>query len=134
MSILKPALVYFALVFGTGFLLGTIRVLVLEPVVGERTAELMEMPIMLAVVFLAARFTVSKWGRTRKVALAFGLLALLLMILSEIGVVAVLLIGASESTSLSIEGRDPVTSTVYAISLLIFGLLPYLLYPKWRRA
>ena len=44
---LTLALAYFLIVFGAGFLLGTIRVLLLLPVLGERAAELLEMPFML---------------------------------------------------------------------------------------
>jgi hypothetical protein len=52
----KAASLNFALVFGAGFVLGTIRVLWLVPAVGPRTAELFEMPIMLAVNILSARW------------------------------------------------------------------------------
>jgi hypothetical protein len=44
--ILKAAAAYFALVFGTGFVLGTIRVLWVVPQLGLRNAELLEQPIM----------------------------------------------------------------------------------------
>jgi len=49
MQILRAGVLYFALVFGAGFALGTIRTLWTAPSFGTRTAELMEMPIMLAV-------------------------------------------------------------------------------------
>lgn len=45
MQILKAGALYFALAFGAGFVLGTIRVLWAVPRFGERTAELMETPI-----------------------------------------------------------------------------------------
>lgn len=48
MQMLKAGAVYFALVFGAGFVLGTIRTIWAVPRVprvGTRTAELMEMPI-----------------------------------------------------------------------------------------
>src|SRR5208337_4093029 len=58
MQLVKAGVLYFALVFGAGFVLGTIRTLWVVPRVGTRTAELMEMPIMLAVTIVAARWTV----------------------------------------------------------------------------
>ena len=58
MQMAKAGLLYFALVFGTGFLLGPIRLLWLVPRFGTRIAELMEMPVMLVVIVLAARWTV----------------------------------------------------------------------------
>ena len=44
MPILKAGVLYFALVFGAGFVLGTIRTLWVVPRVGTRKAELMETP------------------------------------------------------------------------------------------
>lgn len=61
MTILKAAVVYFALVFGAGFLLGFIRVLFAVPRVGERMAELLEAPVMLAVIILAAYWIVRRF-------------------------------------------------------------------------
>ena len=56
MQVLKASALYFVLVFGAGFVLGPIRILWLVPRVGERTAELIEAPIMLVVIVLAARW------------------------------------------------------------------------------
>ena len=58
MQILKAGALYFAVVFAVGFALGAIRTLWLVRRVGTRTAELMEMPLMLVVTILAARWTV----------------------------------------------------------------------------
>jgi hypothetical protein len=60
MRILKPGVLYFALVFGAGFILGTIRTLWIVPLLGTRVAELIETPIMLLVTILAARLTVRR--------------------------------------------------------------------------
>ena len=43
MHIVKPALLYFAIVFGCGFALGVMRTLWLVPAVGTRIAELCEL-------------------------------------------------------------------------------------------
>ena len=58
LQVVKAGAVYFAIVFGVGFILGAIRTLWVVPRVGARNAELMEMPIMLVVTILAARWTV----------------------------------------------------------------------------
>ena len=51
---LKAAGLYFAVVFGAGVVLGTLRALWLAPQTGSRAAELVEMPFMLAVMIVAA--------------------------------------------------------------------------------
>ena len=58
MQILKAGVLYVALVFGAGFVLGTVRTLWIVPRVGTRRAELMETPIMLVVTIVAARWIV----------------------------------------------------------------------------
>ena len=60
MRILKAGGLYFALVFAAGFALGTIRVLWVVPALGARTAELMEMPFMLVVTVVVARWVVGR--------------------------------------------------------------------------
>lgn len=52
--VLKAGATYFALVFGAGFILGPIRILCIVPRFGVRIAELMEAPLMLVVIILAA--------------------------------------------------------------------------------
>jgi len=58
MRVLTASSLYFALVFGAGFVLGVVRTLFVAPHVGTRSAELMEMPVMLLVTVAAARWTV----------------------------------------------------------------------------
>ena len=41
---IKAGIAYFAVVLGAGFILGSIRVPLLVPRLGERIAELIEMP------------------------------------------------------------------------------------------
>jgi len=57
---LRAGVLYFALVFGAGFVLGTIRTLWIVPRLSARMAELMETPIMLVITILAARWTVRR--------------------------------------------------------------------------
>ena len=125
MKVLKTGLIYFALVFGAGFILGPIRVLWAVPRLGERTAELLEMPIMLAVIIWVAR-RLRRWGRlpaNRLGRLSVGLVALALLLTAEFTLVLAL-------RGMTIEEyfatADPVSGTVYALMLGLFALMPLL--------
>ncbi len=82
MRLLKSGALYFACVFGAGFALGPLRILWVVPRFGVRTAELMEMPIMLAVIVAAARWAVRRLAVPPEAATRVGMgcvaLALLL--------------------------------------------------------
>lgn len=74
-------LAYFAVVFAAGFVLGTMRVLVLAPRLGETLATSAELPVMLAISWWAAGVVVRRLGvpatsaaRVGMGALAFALL------------------------------------------------------------
>ena len=56
----EAGVLYFAVVSGAGFVLGTVRTLWVVPRVGTRRAELMEAPIMLVVTIVAARWIVMR--------------------------------------------------------------------------
>ena len=75
MQILKAGALYFSLVFGVGFVLGAVRTLWIVPRLGTRKAELMEMPIMLFVIILAARWTLEQFSppftATRQMSVGF---------------------------------------------------------------
>lgn len=122
---LKAGVLYFALVFAAGFLLGPVRLLWLVPRFGTRAAELMEAPLMLAVILASARW-VSRvlavpFGRASR--LAMGGLALGLMIAAEFTLVRWLR-GLSLADYLA--GRDPVAGTVYYALLGLLTVAPLL--------
>ena len=126
MQTFKAGLCYFALVFGAGFLLGSVRVPFLVPRLGVRVAELIEMPFMLVAIVLAARYVVSRFAlepscRSR---LPAGLLALTLLLVAEL-----LLTLALQDQTLDryIAGRDPVSGSVYLAMLVLFALMPLIL-------
>jgi hypothetical protein len=121
----KAGALYFALVFCAGFVLGTFRVLVVVPRLGARAAELIEAPIMLAVTFFAARWTVrrlavpSAWPRR----IGMGLVALGLLLAAEFGVV----LGVRGlSPREYFATLDPVSGTTYYALLGVFALMPLL--------
>jgi hypothetical protein len=123
MRILKPALLYFVIVFGAGFILGPIRLLLVIPRVGVRSAELMEAPIMFVVMILASRWIVRKFSEPSDFAsrLVLGFLALVLMLGSEFAL-AIILNGTSVRQY--IATRDPVSGSVYYALLIVFAVLP----------
>lgn len=126
MKTIKAAVLYFALVFGVGFVLGTIRVLWLVPHFGTRLAQLMEMPLMLAVSFIAARWIVQRLAVPFTVSnrLSMGCMALALMLIAEFTLVLSL---RGVSIGEYLATRDPVTGTVYYIMLGLFAIAPLLI-------
>jgi hypothetical protein len=125
MQVLNMGALYFAIVFGAGFLLGPIRILWLEPRVGTRWAELTEAPIMLVVMLLATRWIVRRFRvpRTPSGRLGMGFVALALLLGAEFGLVLSL---RGMTIGQYLATRDPVSGTVYYVMLLLFALLPYL--------
>ena len=118
---------YFLLVFGCGFALGVPRTLWLVPRLGERWAELIEVPIMLGVIYLVARWINRRFlpeAAGRSARLGVGLVGLTLLLAAELGFVLQLR-GVSPSEDLA--GRDPVSGAAYALSLLLFAAMPALL-------
>lgn len=126
MSRLKASLSYFAIVLGAGFALGAVRVPFLVPRLGERYAELLEMPIMLVVIVLAARHVVRRFQLAPKFAvrLQVGFTALALVVAAELALAVVL---QSQSLVQYIAGRDVVSGSVYLMLLLVYALMPALL-------
>ena len=126
LTILKAAVVYFVLVFGTGFVLGPIRILFLVPRFGVRVAELMEFPVMLVIIVLAARCVVRKFQLTTHTLLV-GFLALGLMIGFEFTLVLWL---RGLTLSQYFRERDPLAGVVYYLMLLVFAAMPFFMSHK----
>jgi hypothetical protein len=125
MRLLKAGALYFALVFGAGFVLGPIRILWVVPRVGERTAELMEAPIMLGVIVLAARWIARRVAvpPTPSRLLGVGVVALGLLIVVEFTVVLWL---RGLTIGEYFAKRDPVAGTAYIMMLGVFAVMPLL--------
>jgi hypothetical protein len=82
---LKAGIAYFAIVFAAGFLLGTLRVMALAPLFGETAAVLLELPVMLAVSWVACRWSVRKFAVPPQPAprLLMGASAFVLLMIAE---------------------------------------------------
>jgi hypothetical protein len=125
MQILKAGVLYFALVFGAGFVLGPIRIMWIVPRFGTRMAELMETPIMFVVIIIAARWIVRRLAVPSMPSsrLGVGFVALGLLLVAEFTLV-LWLRGLSISEYLAT--RDPVSGTVYYVMLGVFTIMPLL--------
>ena len=125
MKTLKAGATYFGIVFGIGFILGFVRVLWIVPQFGVRTAELAEIPLMFIAIIFTARWLVQHFDlQCLFERLKVGFIALILLLTLEFSVVLWL-------QGLTINDyfakRDPVSSTVYFVMLLIFALMPTLI-------
>ena len=125
----KAGLCYFALTFGAGFLLGPLRIFLMVPRVGARAAELAELPVMIIVTWLAARWTIRRFRvpfstRSR---LVMGVVAFALLLAAEFALVLPL-------RGLTLEQyfatRDPVSSVAYYASLVLLALMPLIVERK----
>jgi len=123
MKTLRAGLTYFAIVFGMGFVLGTIRVLLVVPRVGVRTAELIEEPIMFVVVFLAAQWLVRCFTlELTRERLGAGMTGLGLLVASEYA----LLRARGLTLHEDIARRDAIAGAVYLLMLQVFAVMPAL--------
>ena len=119
------AALYFGIVFGVGFLLGSVRVTFLVPRLGERVAELAEMPLMFVAIFLAAGHVVRKCG-TSVTPLGWvlvGALSLVYLVTAELLLAVVM---AGRGIGEYIASRDPVSGSVYLALWVVFAAMPWL--------
>jgi hypothetical protein len=132
MRIAAAAVLYSAVVFSVGFLLGPIRVLWLEPRVGPLVAVLCEAPFILVAMMAAARWAPGAAGLQRRLVplLLTGAGALALQQVADLGV-GILLRGVSPADQLAHFTRPE--GQVYALLLLAFAIMPLLLNPEWAR-
>lgn len=131
MRIWKAGLVYFLIVFGAGFALAFVRLPFLVPRFGVRTAELLEIPVMLVVIVWASRRLILRNpDLSRASRLWAGVVALALMVGAELAVAWAL---GARSPGAYIASRDPVSGSVYLAALLLFALAPALGSPASRQ-
>jgi hypothetical protein len=125
---MKPglaAIAYWATIFALGFVLGTLRVLWLVPIVGLLAATAMEIPLMLVASWCAAGWLMRRFGIAHeRDALAMGLAAFVLLLAAEYALAATL-VGQTPSQWLA-GLRQP-----HAL-LGLAGQMAFALIPWWR--
>jgi hypothetical protein len=84
----EAGLAYFATVFAVGFALGTLRVLVVVPRVGEMAGLLIELPIMLLVSWVVCGWLLKRFSVQNKPSrgLLMGAVAFALLMVAELWV------------------------------------------------
>lgn len=123
-AMIKNSVLYFCLVFGAGFLLGPIRILILEPSVGQRTAELVEAPLMLAVILISGRWigVVNCRFLSQIQTLSMGILTAFFILSADTAVG----VGFRSMTVYQVfVDRDPITGPIYYGLVLIASLAPW---------
>jgi hypothetical protein len=128
---LRLGLAYFGIVFSVGFLLGMVRVSFFVPLLGERTAELLELPFMLAAIYFASSWLVRRYDLYGRpvFTLSVGILSAVLLLLAEFSVV-LWIRGLTLSEYLT--DRDPVAGTLYYIAVAVFAIMPAIISMAFR--
>ena len=123
MRILAAAVLYFAIVFGVGFILGPVRVLWLEPWLGATAAVLCEVPFLVLAMILAARWAPRKAGLAGGIRplVAMGVSALVLQQIAD-AAVAMALRGITPSEQIGYFATP--AGIVYGAALLAFAAMP----------
>jgi hypothetical protein len=125
MSIWSAAVLYFVIVFAAGFLLGSIRVLWVEPKLGQALAVLCESPLLLAVIVLAARWAPNAVGIEKSVTdlVLMGAIALALQQAADF-LVGARLRGITAAQQLAYFATK--AGAIYAFLLIAFAIMPLL--------
>jgi len=121
---MQAGIQYASMVFAVGFLLGSIRVPFLVPRIGQRNAELLEMPLMALVIIRSARHIVHRYTMAGKPLLRMltGLVGLSMLLGVELSVNYFIL---GQTLRDYFVNRDSVSGPVYFASLGLFALMPY---------
>ena len=121
--------IYAIVVFLIGFILGTIRVFLFAPRLGETTAVIIEAPIMLGASWFVCRWCVDRLdvGRTVAARLLMGLVAFLVLMSAEVGLGAVF--GRSIVDQLASYGS--LSGAIGLAAQVIFAMFPVI--QVWQR-
>jgi hypothetical protein len=116
-------LAYFGVVFAAGFGLGTFRVLVLAPTLGEIAAVLFELPIILAVSWVACRWLIKRFDVQKLVSarLVMGGIAFAVLLVAEIGVSV---FGFGRSLSAHLEQYRELSTLIGLAGQVAFASFP----------
>ncbi len=127
MSIFRAGLYYFALVFGAGFILGTVRELLITPHFGRALSILVEAPFMLLAIYVSTCLVLKhiRINRTSISHISIGLIGFILILFSDFTIgVKMRNISVHEQLNHFI---DP-AGIIYLGLLLVFTTMPFLIW------
>ncbi|MEO1241093.1 MAG: hypothetical protein AAFX54_04230 [Pseudomonadota bacterium] len=129
---LRAGAAYFAMIFALGFVLGTVRVLVLLPRIGETAAVLLEGPVILTASWFTCRFLIAKLrvARTFYARLIMGASALTLLLFAEFGLGVY---GFDRSVAEHFAHYATTPGALGLAGQVVFGLFPIMQLPIGRR-
>lgn len=116
----KKAATYAGIVFGFGFFLGTIRVMILVPRIGETSATICELPLMLGISWLVWRRI--SFHNSIRLAGFTGLIAFFILIAFEF----LLSFAFGRSLSETIGSFGTTAGRIGLLGQVGFGLIPLL--------
>jgi hypothetical protein len=124
-------LIYFGIVFGVGLALGPVRVLWIEPWLGPTLAVLLEAPLLILAMAIAARLAPRWTGLHGGWAsyLAIGVLALALQQIADLAV-GFGLRGMTLAAQAQYFTTPP--GWIYAATLIAFALMPLIMHARAR--
>jgi hypothetical protein len=125
----KAGALYAIIVFLIGFILGTIRVLLVAPPLGETTPVILEAPMMLAASWFVCRWCVDRLDvrRTVPARLLMGLVAFLVLMSAEVELGVVL----DRSIIDQLAMYKSASGAIGLAAQVIFAIFPVL--QVWRR-
>ncbi len=116
---------YFAVVFGAGFALGALRMIMVAPYLGTMGAIVLEVPIMLAISWYACRSIITNFDIPATVAqgLVMGGIAFALLMAAELALSVVLL---GRTIAQHLAGYADAGTMLGLAAQIAFGLFPVL--------
>ncbi len=131
-QVLKAGTLYFLIAVGAEFVLEVIRLQVVALYVGERLAEMLEIPNVLLATIIGARWVVDRFTLPPLpgIRLSVGLVALILLLIVE-GTVILPLHGILVTEYLA--GQDSAVGIAPLGALGVLTVMPFLVGYRWER-
>lgn len=123
----RLGLAYFAAVFGLGFLLGTVRTLLLEPRIGALPAVVLELPVMLGAAWVICDRLLRGRDLTMGARAVMGGTAFAFLMLAELA----LALAFGQTLAQHLQGYATTAHQLGLAGQIGFGLMPLL---RGRRA